>query len=124
MKTLLLLFAIFFSGCNVAFAKGYLSVEPRYFQDTENIRPVVGFGIYEKLFKDGSVAYNMWSGYGQPDTMFVEQDVEWYVTRHAIDFIVGDFTLSPGFQINFIDLPLENKTQEAVFVKVSYKLWN
>lgn len=123
MRNILLTTALLLCSCQ-AFAKGYLSIEPRYFQDTENVRPVVGFGVYEKLFRDGSVAYNSWSGYGQPDSMLDMPEVHWYVTRHAIDFIVGDFTLSPGFQINFIDLPAKNQTQEAVFVKVSYKLWN
>lgn len=123
MKKVLLFTALFVCGCE-AFAKGYLSVETRYFQDTENVRPVVGFGVYEKLFRDGSVAYNSWSGYGQPDSMLDVPEVNWYVTRHAVDFVVGDFTLSPGFQINFIDMPDKNQTQKAVFVKVSYKLWN
>lgn len=123
MKLLLVTLAIMLHGCH-AFAKGYLSVETRYFQETENVRPIVGFGIYEKLFKDGSVAYNSWSGFGQPDTMFEQPDIQWYVTRHAIDFQWNDLTFSPGFQINFIELPGKNQRQDAVFVKVAYKLWN
>ncbi len=123
MRFMLILVALLLSS--QVFAKGYLSVEPRYFQDTEKVRPVVGFGIYEKLFRDGSVAYNTWSGYGQPDTMLDQPEIDWYVTRHQIDFIVKDFTVSPGFQINFVDMPgAKNLTQEAVFVKVAYKLWN
>jgi hypothetical protein len=123
MKKILLTLALVMCGCE-AFAKGYLSVETRYFQQTASVRPVVGFGIYEKLFKDGSVAYNSWSGYGQPDSMLDMPEVHWYVTRHALDFVIGDFTLSPGFQINFIDLPTKNQRQDAVFVKIAYKLWN
>jgi hypothetical protein len=109
-----------------AHAKGYISVENRYFQDTGNNRPVVGFGIYEKLLSSGKVAYNGWSGYGQPDTLPEFQDVNWLVTRHQLDFQIKDFTISPGFQINWVDLPApnENLTQEAVFVRVAYKLWN
>lgn len=123
MKSFLLFITMMVFGCQ-AFAKGYLSFEPRYYQKTENVRPVIGFGIYEKLFKDGSIAYNSWSGYGQPDTMQDIPGVNWYVTRHAVDFLYKDFTFSPGFQINYIELPKENMTQEMVFVKVSYKLWN
>lgn len=122
MHKFLLTAVLLLCGCE-AFAKGYLSVETRYFRQTDNVRPIVGFGIYEKLFRDGSVAYNSWSGFGQPDTMFEQPDIQWYVTRHAVDFIVGDFTFSPGFQINFIDLPAKNQRQDAVFVRVAYKLW-
>lgn len=124
MKLFLLFIFVLAHGCH-AFAKGYISYENRYFQDTGNNRPVIGFGIYEKLLSSGKVAYNGWSGYGQPDTMLPEfENINWLVTRHQLDFQIKDFTISPGFQLNWVDLPQQNLKQEAVYVRVAYKLWN
>ena len=117
MKHFVLLATVLLYSC-LSFGRGYLSVEGRYFTNSQEIKPVVGFGIYEKFSK--FTAFNSWSGFGQPDSLLYE-DMTWYTTRNQVDFIFNKIVVSPGFQYNYVDTV--NLEQKMIYLKVTTELW-
>lgn len=116
MKKLLLVL-LFVSS--TAFGSGKVSVQPNYWPHLNKVTPVVGLAIYEHISK-GSVAYNSWTGLGDQPVLGKE-NVLWMTTKQEIEIYMGDLTVTPGIQINYI--PETNDVLKNVHVKVSAKLW-
>jgi hypothetical protein len=109
-----------------AFAGGKLQLEPRYNATYDKTNYMVGLAIYERLIGK-TVFYNSWSGFG--DTLEETQSNyrSWYTTKHAIDFKLGAFTVSPGVRFVYYSQPDEGQTnndiQTEFFGKLSIELW-
>jgi hypothetical protein len=117
---ILVLFLTMFVLTTSAFASGKLQVQPNYFVDSKQVKPMIGLSVYEKasFFKG---AYNGWYGYG--DQAFVDRsNVQWYSIRNAIDFYTpSKLVISPGVQSILVDG--ESRWQNRIFVRASYDLW-
>jgi hypothetical protein len=100
-----------------AFASGKIVLKPYYNSTLKKADVAVGLSVYEKLFS--KVALNSWSGFGETK----ETAEKFFVFKNAIDIQVKDFTISPGFQLEFLDTKRMDKT-EIFFLSVAYKLWN
>jgi hypothetical protein len=112
------LFILSFFVCVSVFASGKLIIKPIYNVDTDTPLYTIGLNIYEKLFKD--LAYNSWTGLGEPA---YHTDEQWFVTKHQFDMFAGGLTISPGFSFNYYSRESGNLDYN-VFLSVSYILWN
>lgn len=106
-----------------AFAKGTLSFEGRMGNDS-NSSYIAGISVYEKI--DKNLAYNSFTGFGDAINPDVDTFKSWFVTKHQIDFITGDFVFSPGIRATYMPdwgaFSEESVITEG-FIKLSYKLW-
>jgi hypothetical protein len=106
-----------------AFASGKLSFEARM-GDQSKSAYVAGLSIYEKM--DKGMYYNSWTGFGDAINPDVETFKSWLVTKHQIDFKMGDVVFSPGVRATYMPdwgaFSEETLISEG-YLKVSYDLW-
>lgn len=118
MKSISLFLITLLLSANV-FAAGKLTLQNNLYDGGKTYRPMVGFGIYQPVFK--WAAFNFWSGYG---VMPLESsdDTQWLVAKSELDMYVGKWTIAPGVQIKKL---LSNGREEVTnaFVKLEYRLW-
>lgn len=100
------------------YASGKLSVQGNWYDDGKEVRPMVGFNVYEKLAK--RLAVNSWVGYGN---QFLEthQDVNWFVAKAQLDMSMKRVTVSPG--ISYKALPDDNFHDVIPYLKLDLQLW-
>ncbi len=118
MIRFILCLLMIFTVAQTASASGKLTVQNN-FGDGLKFKPMVGFGIYEPIFK--KVALNAWSGYGhQP--LEIRGDVNWWLSKAQADIQVARFTVSPGVQYKVLMGDISDKELSG-YLRVDYKLW-
>lgn len=101
----------------LASAKGTLSIRSAFDVKTGKEKLTYGLAIYEPLFKS-NVAYNSYTGLGDRS---INDTGHWYVSKHQLDLRLFNFTLSPGFGVNY--LTPEKKYEQEIFLKAALQLW-
>lgn len=114
MKKLFVLIVLLLSVNS--YASGKLQFQLNNWFRREQITPMVGFSIYEPIFSK-NIAYNSWTGFGESPY----SEIDWYTSKHDVDFRVGKMTVSPGYQIFFTDPGM--KFEHNVHMKVTFQLW-
>jgi hypothetical protein len=106
-------------GSVPAFASGKITLQNNLYNDGKTYRPMVGFGVYEKLVR--SIHLNAWAGVGnQP--LEVRDDVTWLVAKVQADVRFGKrITVSPGYQYkNILSM---HHSEHVPYFALSYQLW-
>lgn len=113
------IFAFMMLFSSLVFAGGKLTIQPMYDKTTEKfLLPTVGFSVYQKM---GDFAgYNGWIGTGE--SLLLKEEKQWFTMKHAVDFYVKQWTVTPGFQVAW-DSDGFAKRHDLLFVKLSYNLW-
>jgi hypothetical protein len=116
MKLLISLCLVFCSLTSYATVK--LSAQANMYNKANDTRPQVGVSIYQPMMKN--IALNVWSGVGV-EPFEDKKDVTWYGTKGQLDFLNGNWTLSPG--IMYKDIKGNYDSRSFMYVKVDYKLF-
>ncbi len=121
MKKILILCLVMFSAHSVS-ASGKLVTQLNAWDGGENVRPVFGLAVYQKLMSVGKTTFaaNTYAGVGQ-HPLDESPDVTWAVAKAQLDASHGRFVLSPGVQVNYAK-PF-NEARSLGFVRLSYQLW-
>lgn len=110
-------------GTVPAFASGKITLQNNLYDEGKTYRPMIGFGVYEKLTK--KLHLNAWTGYGiQP--LEVKDDVNWLVAKAQVDMEMGKrLVVSPGYQYKhlFGDSDTPSEDHHIPYFSLSYKLW-
>jgi hypothetical protein len=101
------------------FATGKLTLQNNLYDGGKTYRPMVGFGIYQPLFKWAAV--NLWSGYGVMP-LEATDDTQWLVAKGHVDMYFGKWTIAPGVQVKKL-LSGDREEVANAYLKVEYKLW-
>lgn len=117
MKALSFLAILLFSA--TVFASGKISLQGNWYDSGKNVKPMVGFGVYEKLVKNAYL--NAWTGYGvQP--LEIKDDVNWYVAKAQVDMRFNKLTVAPGVQ--YKNLPNTPGTSQTYpYFRLDWQLW-
>lgn len=100
------------------YASGKLSVQGNFYDDGQQVRPMVGLSVYEKISK--RLAFNGWAGYGN---QFLEtrNDVDWLVAKAQLDMNMKRLTVSPGVQYKVL---LDDNFRDVIpYLRADFQLW-
>lgn len=102
---------------NVAMATGKLTLQNNLHDDGKTYRPIIGFSVYEKVFRN--VALNSWMGYGIQEP--AQDNLNWFVAKAQFDFPFKKVVVAPGVQYKNL---ISTHDQDVMpYIQISYVLW-
>lgn len=107
--------------CVNTYAGGKVTFGGKYFSNTDEIRPIMGLSVYEKIVKN-RLYFNGWAGLGQVPNKY-EETTTWKTIKANLDVPLDNWKWIVSGGASVTKTEPWNETIKAFEAKVSYKLW-